>query len=140
MRVGKNQRQADDDILHQTLRAEADGQSDDGGAGQIIFEAHAKFLKHQSKRKEIHDERHAAGDELDERDELGLVRDKAERVFLNVALVDEPFRDVPDGLDRHVQQDDERDDEQQARAGGRFVGGEEMKEALHHRRTRFGRC
>jgi hypothetical protein len=34
----------------------------------------------------------AVGDELDERDELGLLRDKAERVFLRMAFVDEPFR------------------------------------------------
>ena len=53
-------------------------------------------------RKKIHDEGHAAGDEPDERDELRLLGDEAERIFLRVAFVDEPFADVPDDFDHHV--------------------------------------
>jgi hypothetical protein len=55
---------------------------------------------------------------------LGCCVTKPSGLFCVWLCTDEPFAEVPDGLDHQMQQDDQNHDEQQPRSGGRLVAGE----------------
>ncbi len=118
MTFRKNQRQADHHVLHQSLRAKADGQADDGRARQIRRQADTEFLQHKSDGNKIDGKGDAAGNEPGERDEFRLLGHEAERVFLRLAFVDEPFGDVPDDFDCDMHKRGEGHNEQQVRSQG----------------------
>ena len=132
-RVRKNQGQADDHVLHQPLRTEADRQRENGGAGQVAGEVHAKFLQNQPQREKVHYKRHRTGNELDERDKLGRVGNEVQRALVGVAAADDPFRDIANNAHRYMHQHREQDDQNQPCAHGGTVAGKMAPDAGHYR-------
>ena len=117
-RVPKNQREADHNILDQTLRTEADGQADDGGARQIGREVDPEFLQHQAEPEKVDRKGYGADHEPHHCDKSRFSRHEPERILLRVAAEDEPFAEEADGPDRQVGGDRQHDNQQKARFDG----------------------
>ena len=114
-RVGENQRQPGNHILHEPLRTEADREPDHRSRRQIsgdeLLGVHPEHVQDETQTDGINDQGQRAGNQAGERDEFGLVRDKADRRFFGGAFPNEPVADELQQANEKMRENGETNDD-----------------------------